>query len=186
MRFQNEVSSSIVLSLRFGGVVQYLGITGESNYRMKLNAKMSEMLEGANIPKAFSGLLSMDTSMPLSFTVVDGCVLLKDEYEKAKHVRLESFQDRTGFECFVNHRHFPYSGTRESLLSCLKHAVTLQRALAHEANDRRFLVILSVGDGCTVRFHEVRPGENWAAENLEGYAGEAVLLLPVGGTEDTK
>jgi hypothetical protein len=30
---------------------------------------------------------------------------------------------------------------------------------------------------CTVRFPQLRQGEIWVAEDLEGYAEEAVLLL---------
>jgi hypothetical protein len=150
---------------------------------MRLNAKMSEMLADANIPAAFFGLLSSDASAPPRIISVDGCVLLADQYEKAEHVRVESFPDRTGFECFVNHLHFSYSRTRESVLSCLTYAVSLQRALAQHADGRSFLVILSLGNDCTVRFHEVRKGENWVAENLERYAEDAILLLPVEGKE---
>jgi len=31
--------------------------------------------------------------------------------------------------------------------------------------------------GCTARFHQLRQGEAWIAEDLEGYADDAVLLL---------
>lgn len=35
-------------------------------------------------------------------------------------------------------------------------------------------------DSCVVRFHQCRKGEQWLADDLEGYAEEAVLVLPAG------
>jgi len=146
---------------------------------MKMNTKMSELLRRTSVPVTFADQFSLESLKLPNFTVVDGSVLLKDEYERAGHVKTTDFPDRTGFECFVNHVHLPFSGTSDSLLSCLGYAVALQRGIARLAGKRRFQVIVSVAeDGCTVRFHEVRPGENWVSEDLEGYAEEAILLVP--------
>jgi hypothetical protein len=32
-------------------------------------------------------------------------------------------------------------------------------------------------DDWTVRFHTVRSGESWVSDDLEGYGGEAVMVL---------
>jgi hypothetical protein len=47
--------------------------------------------------------------------------------------------------------------------------------------DRQFRVIVALpeDDDCTVRFHQIRPGENWSAEDLEGYKSEAILVFDV-------
>jgi hypothetical protein len=149
---------------------------------MGMNSKMSEMLRAANITTPFAHSGSLGTLTPHSFTVVEGSLLLKDEYEKAKHVKLGDFPDRTGFECFVNHVHLPYDGSRESLQSCLCYVTALQKGLTQFGEGRPFLVILSVSDGdCVVRFHQRRPPESWLADDLEGYAEEAILVLPVEG-----
>jgi hypothetical protein len=144
--------------------------------KMRMNTRMSEILKQANIAMPLSESLSSEPLTSPSFTVVDGSVLLRDEYEGAKHVKPGDLQDRTGYECFVNHVHFPLK-TRDSLLSCMTYAVAIQRGLAHWAADRQFEVIVSVADDCTVRFHEIRPGESWLAGDLETYTQEAILLL---------
>jgi hypothetical protein len=149
---------------------------------MKMNKKMFELLTRTNIPMPPTSHLGSERLKLADLTVVDGSVFLKDEYERAKHVETTDFPDKTGLECFINHVHMPFGGDRESLLSCLNYAVALQRELARLPGERRFQVIVSVAeDDCTVRFHEVRPGENWVTEDLESYAEEAILLLPVDG-----
>jgi hypothetical protein len=147
---------------------------------MRMNARMSETLKKASITVPFAGPLLSDIGASPSLVVVDGSLLLREEYEKAKHVKPDDFSDRTGFECFVNHVHFPYDGSRASLQSCLKFATALQKGLTEFGEGRRFLVIVSVSaDSCVVRFHQCRPNENWVADDLEGYSEEAILILPV-------
>ena len=145
---------------------------------MKMNEKMSGLLKDAGFPIPFDASISSDSPKELTFVTVGDSVLLKDEYNGAQHTKPTDFPDRTGYECFVNHIHLQFDGSRESLLSCLKYAVALQRQLARLPIHRRFQVIVALSEqGCTVRFHEVRPSENWVAEDLEGYSHEAVLLL---------
>ena len=148
---------------------------------MKMNAKMSDLLKQTDTRLA---VISSDASISPNFVVVEGSVLLRDEYQKAQHVNSSDFPDRTAFECFVNHVHLPYDGTRGSLQSCLHYATAVRKALTEFGADRRFLVIMSLSaDGCVVRFHQCRPKESWLSEDLEGYAEEAVLVLPVEGRE---
>jgi hypothetical protein len=145
---------------------------------MKLNQRMSALLRQADIPvKLFDDPAPATVSMPV-LVVVGEFVLLKNQYEANKHVSPADLPDKTGYECFINHVHFPFDGTGASLKSCLSYAIALQKALARIAKNRSFQVIVSVADHeCIVRFHQLRQGETWIAEDLEGYAEEAVLLL---------
>jgi hypothetical protein len=143
---------------------------------MKMNNKMYELLNSANI--LVGDELSFETLEVPEFVVAKGSVLLRDEYERALHVDTKEFPDRTGYECFINHVHFPFSGTRESLLLCLRYAFAIRNRLDQVGGRRPFLVIVSVAESsCTVRFHEVRQGESWISPNLEAYAEEAILLI---------
>lgn len=149
-----------------------------------MNTKMSERLRLADIPVPFGDSVRSKALAPPVFAVVDGSVLLKQEYERARDVKLTDFSDRTGLECFVNHLHLPFSGTKESLLSCLGYAIVLQRVLTG-LEDRKFQVVVSIIEGeCTVRFHELRPNESWIAKDLDGYASESILLLASGDADD--
>ena len=120
--------------------------------------------------------------------IFEGCVLLKEQWTRNRHhVKIPDFPDRTGFECFINHVHLPFKGTKEALTPCLQYAAALQEALIPfitEARQFRVIVSLSEDDAfpkyaCTVRFHQIRTGENWVADDLEGYKSEAILVFDV-------
>jgi hypothetical protein len=145
---------------------------------MKMNDKMLSLLEQARLswPVGRSEI-SFDLNR---FEAIHDCFLLKGEYERNQHVKITDFPDKTGFESFINHAHIPFVGTSESLASCLGYATALQAALTSAARDRRFRVIVAIADNdCTVRFHQIRPGENWISANLEGFEPEAILVFDV-------
>lgn len=145
---------------------------------MKMNHRMSALLRRASIPVPFGNSLTPGLSPTPALVIVGEFVLLKDHYEASKHIRPEDLPDKTGYECLINHVHLPFDGTNESLRSSLRYAVALQKELTRIGQGHGFQVILSVDDReCTVRFHRIRPNENWIADDLEGYAEEAVLVL---------
>jgi len=144
--------------------------------KMVMNREMSRLLERMNIRaskldqlRAFESIQTIDAG---------GCTVFPEEFERNTHVKVEDFQDRTGYECFINHLHRLYSSDRQSLIENLAFAVGLSNALGSMDGLKSFQTILSVGDGdCTVRFNECRYGENWISEDLESYREEAILLL---------
>jgi hypothetical protein len=144
-----------------------------------MNHKMSALLQRAGlrwpvVAHAIPGQLP-------ALEIFTDCVLLKNEWEPNKHVKITDCFDKTGFECFINHVHLPFAGTNESLISCLEYAATLQEALMPLTQDRQFRVIVSLpeDDDCTVRFHQIRPGEETMSEDIEGYKSEAILVFDV-------
>jgi hypothetical protein len=142
---------------------------------MKMNREMARLLVGIDLSKPEA--LPQPNSRFVFVTEGDS-VFLKEEYDGAKNVSTKDFPDRTGFESFVNHVHFPFRDDRSSLLYALGYVLALQKALHVYDPGRSFLVILSISDNkSTVRFHEARPNESWLADNLEGYKGEAILVL---------
>jgi len=147
---------------------------------MNMNSRMVELLRQRRISLPLDTIYTTANSEFLPLVEVGGSVLIKREFDRNKHLKLAGFQDRTGYEAFVNHVHFPLDDHRESLLKCLTYASNLQRELTAISAGRRFLIILSAeGTNSTVRFHQVRPNENWLSDDLEGYKEEAILLLPV-------
>jgi hypothetical protein len=145
---------------------------------MKMNQRMSALLQQADIPVPFLDDSDLRTlSMP-ALSEVGEFVLLTNNYEANKHVKPADHEDKTGYECFINHVHRPFDGTGASLKSSLNYAIALQKGLARIAKNRTFLVLVAVDHHeCTVRFHQLRQGEAWIADDLEGYADEAILLL---------
>jgi hypothetical protein len=150
----------------------------DSTMKIVMNREMSRLLERMKIRASELDQLRTLESMP---TInASGCTFFREEYERNSHVRLEDFQDKTGYECFINHLHRPYSSDRSSLDAILAFVVGLSKALASTDGLKRFLTILSIGEGeedCTVRFHECRPGESWISGDLESYTEEAILLV---------
>ncbi len=151
---------------------------------MKMNRKMSSLLQKGAV-RWPTPLTAIPSELP-RLEIVHDCALLASEYERNKHVKVADFPDKTGFENFINHVHLPFAGTNDSLISCLEYAATLQAALMPLTHERQFRVIVSLSDdapsarfACTVRFHQIRPGESWISENLEGYESEAILVFDV-------
>ena len=144
---------------------------------MKMNTRMSQLLTRLNVPLAPNNLPTFAKPELPELIVVDGSVLFKREFEQAKGAAVSDFPDRTGFEAFVNNFHRPYDKTSESLQTSLYFATKLRNRLA-EIKEHQFVVILSVSEGdCVVRFHQLRQGENWLADDLETYTEEGILVF---------
>ena len=151
---------------------------------MKMNSEMSVLMERLAVrwPPTPSALA---TDTP-ELEVFEDCVLLKNEFARNRHVKIPELPDKTGFECFINHVHLPFRSTKKSLVSCLSHAVAIETALTPLAQNRQFRVIVGISENdsspefsCTIRFHQIRSGEEWVADDLEGYESEAVLVFDV-------
>lgn len=147
-----------------------------------MNNKMFVLLQKAGIRWP---MMAHTISGPLpTMEIFDDCVLLKNQWEPNKqHVKITDLPDKTGFECFINHVHFPFDGSNKNFISCLEYAMTIQEALVPLTIDRQFRVIVALpedeDDDCTIRFHQIRPDENWITEDLEGYKSEAILVFDV-------
>lgn len=151
-----------------------------------MNSRMADALtaKGIALPQDF-GLAASKYELPI-LTSVDGSILLKNEFDKTKHAKLADFPDRTGYEAFINHVHFLAGDSKESLLGSLRYVLDLQDELMKIGSGRRFLIVMSQrNDGCVIRFHEIRAGESWISDNLEGYEEEGILVLPVESSRST-
>jgi hypothetical protein len=109
-----------------------------------------------------------------------GCWFLEPLRNGAMSSSLSQFPDRTGFECFVNHVHIGDFVDGELDASILH----LQGLLLAEQLERKlkpvgaFRIIVSCDEtDCAVRFHKLRPGEQWVLDDLETYREEALLIL---------
>jgi hypothetical protein len=121
----------------------------------RMNKKMSALLQSAGFRWPLEALI-VPRPLP-ALEIFEDCVLLKDQWDPNKHVKIADCFDKTGFECFINHVHFPFDETNQTLISCLEYAATLQETLM-PLTGRQFRVIVSLSDdgsrkfACTVRF----------------------------------
>src|ERR1700694_3874538 len=140
-----------------------------------MNNKMSALLQRVGLSSPMGA--SANAGQLPTLEIFEDCVLLKNQWDPNKqHVKITDLSDKTGFGCFINHVRLPFDGTNASLISCLEFSSTLQEALMPLTGDWQFRVIVSLSEdhefpesACTVRLHKIRPGENWIAEDLEGY-----------------
>jgi len=119
-------------------------------------------------------------------TEIGESVFLADELALSTHVSPKDFEDRTGYECFVNHVHLPCRSGKRSLLSTLNYLANLKRSLEEFCPHGVFLIIASFSDGeCAVRFHRFRQNEKWLADDLEGYKLEKILEIRTNGVPNS-
>src|SRR5437016_8044943 len=115
-----------------------------------------------------------------------GCFLLRG-FVSNPHLSPVDFPDETGLECSANKLRMEAMLDARLVSSCplllLTAGLLTARALSRELSHHpaRFNVILSYdGDCCAVRFHKIRAGQRWLAEDLEGYVDEGVLVFEAG------
>jgi hypothetical protein len=118
------------------------------------------------------------------FTDLGGAIVFTAMSDIAENVKPENFPDLTGFECFVNHIHVedqldgPVLDQTALLRLGIAFALATERQLRSTFPGKPFIVIVAAtAHGCGVRFHLVRPGEEWLASDLDGYEEEAILVL---------
>lgn len=116
---------------------------------------------------------------------VAGCYFLKAYYRPHYTATPEQLVDRTGLECFVNKLHIDAFAETSWLPIAVNFAFRILERLNSEHPQAAFCFIVSLNDAsdpdcfpsCTARFHCIRPGETWVAEDLNGYKLEAVLTI---------
>ena len=154
---------------------------------MKTNQRMEALYQqvrqdSLDDPKALSQKLQTLLASPLAEE--EGCLFLAQLRARVPTVKLADFQNRTAFECYVNHIHVEdYSENGGFLpLPMLGYGMAVAQALrdrlAKEEPDKHFHVIVNFdGDHCDVRFHTVRLDEEWISPDLEDYPQEALAVL---------
>ncbi len=154
---------------------------------MKTNQRMEALYQqvrqdNLDDPKALSQKLQAVLDAPLMEE--EECVFLAPLRARVPTVKLADFQNRTAFECYVNHIHVEdYSENGGFLpLPMLGYGMAVAQALrdrlAKEKPGKHFHVIVNFdGEHCDVRFHTVRPDEEWIGPDLEEYPQEALAVL---------
>jgi len=117
------------------------------------------------------------------FVEEEGGVFLARLRQEAPVQRLD-FPDRTAYECFVNHVHLEDYLENGGLppLQLLGRAIAFARELLQRLSRlygvKEFRVIVaSDGHTATVRFHTIRPDEQWVSKGVEGFREEVFAIL---------
>jgi hypothetical protein len=141
-------------------------------------ANPSDFAKGEKLSEKLWQLLAQ------GFTGFGGAIVFTAMRNIAENVKPENFPDLTGFECFVNHIHVedqldnPIPTQTALLKQGIAFALATESRIRSTFPGKPFKVIVAANQsGCGVRFHLVRPGEEWLASDLDGYGEEAILVL---------
>lgn len=99
------------------------------------------------------------------------------------NVSLNDFEDRTGYECFINSIHIDDYAESNWLGNALQLSQRLLECWFGSQNSESLQVILSCGEfGAMVKAHVIRAGEIWLDDDLDSY-DEPVLVATSDGAE---
>jgi hypothetical protein len=116
-----------------------------------------------------------------------GGVFLLSGAMRKRPLHASEFPDATKLECSANRLRMESMVAPRLARACplllLTAGLMTARAMAVELTrfQGRFNVILSYdGDSCAVRFHKIRAGERWLADDLDDTYAEGVLVFEAG------
>lgn len=154
---------------------------------IRANARMQRLIDAlasAALPPVSGRLLR---HLDEGVVEREGCVLLSALAAEAPSFDARRERHRTFHECRVNHLRFAAEPDGErALATALTFAGQLVEMLERCGAAGPFRVILTQAaaeGGCTLRFHRLRPGEDWLADGIEEEQEAAVMLLDCAGSD---
>jgi hypothetical protein len=145
---------------------------------IRMNGRFLDFLNSQHCPKQVSSLEpKLARIIDAGFTVVDGCFLLTALADVTTNATEDSFPDKTGYECFINHIHIEDHVTENFFAE----SVVFTSALLRKWNDTNceghLVVIAALGiDEGTIRCHLKRSNESWLANDLDRFE-QAILEI---------
>lgn len=150
-----------------------------------MNQRMRDLLaRGADlteiyVPSPFQLLVAG------GFKDVQGCIFFRELFHHDALTALAMHHDMTGYECAVNAIHLEDYLEKGMAREAPALAATAMKCIDWLAERLRkfavgpFKIIVSIDRrSCTLRFHKVRDGESWLADDIEGYE-EAVAVSDI-------
>ena len=153
---------------------------------MRLNRRMQRYLDDLRSRRVDAAPLVPGRPPDVEIVEAGGCFLL-GRFARKPHLHVADFRDETGLECSANK--LPMAGLVDPRLSAaaplllLTAGLLTAQAVSQQLAQRPgiFNVIVSYdGESCAVRFHRLRAGQRWLAEDLEDYVDEGVLVVEAG------
>jgi len=136
---------------------------------MILNESMSDLIRnGVNFDRPISTEIS--GILFDGFLIKDGCYFFSRLLEKVVGVKLEDFQDRTGYECFVNSFHVEDYDDIDPVSQAIIFIAKVFEVWCGNYYSIDLRAIMSCDDlSVVVKFHVDREAEEWLAGSLEDY-----------------
>ena len=145
---------------------------------MTTNRPMKELLAGCDVERAELAP-ALRAVLDEGLVQIDGCLLLTSQSKLVSRRVRDQLPDKTGFECFVNHLHLEQD-VKIAGRPLVEQAIVFGRELqaaARKLGIEEQLAYIVAGDSkeMSIRFHVLRPGEQWLSADIEQYE-EAVGL----------
>lgn len=148
------------------------------------------MLEyNSAMAKALSGLRSIGC-LPADLALIaeggfyekEGCEFLCHFKGVHTNVNIDSFEDRTGYECFINSIHVDDFVEEQWLGTALQFIIRLLDSWSRVPRTETLQIVLTSNElGATVKAHILRHGESWVSDDLEGYENPVLMAAFNGG-----
>lgn len=112
------------------------------------------------------------------FSNIDGCWFFAKMYEKQIHIKRNDFDDRTGYECFINSFHVDDLVKRNCLGQTILFAHRLLKMWSKLDNNLKIIIIIGETNyGFNFRFHIYRSNEKWIDETKMQNIKEGILII---------
>ncbi|WP_145524684.1 hypothetical protein [Yersinia rohdei] len=141
---------------------------------MNANLKMMSELSSVNIDDIFL-TDELNEIIDKGFVNKDGCVFLAALEKMQTNVYLTNFEDKIGFECFINSFHIDdYVANRYLDYACLFCNQILRLWIRGNSFEKLNAIISLDEFGAAIKFHIKRHNISWLADDLNKYE-EAIL-----------
>jgi hypothetical protein len=143
---------------------------------VKVNQKMRSELE-KTLPQVTELPQELSEILKMGLCVVDDCVFLLSLLSIDTNAELHDFPDRTGYECFINSIHIDDYVTCDYLESACVFARELYliwRGFGALGGVR--FMVMKDEFGVLIKFHKVRSGESFFADDLELYEDASMVF----------
>lgn len=150
---------------------------------LKYNSAMAMALSGLRV----IGCLPADLASIADggFYEKEGCEFLCYFKDMRTNVDLGSFEDKTGYECFINSIHIDDYVEVQWLGTALQFVDRLLGSWVRLPRSEILQVVLTSDElGATVKAHILRHGESWVSDDLEGY--ESPVLVAAFNGDDLR
>lgn len=111
------------------------------------------------------------------FYMKDGCFFLTELEKRKTNATLSNFQDKTGYECFINSLHIDdYVQDHYLEYSCL-FVNEIFNSWKKSGLEKAIVAIVSIDElGAVVKIHLARNNEKWLGDDLDLYE-EAIFTI---------
>lgn len=142
---------------------------------MKINNPMRELLKEVDLEVSLNS--SLQDIVGHGFEDKEDCYFMAALFRGSTNVTRDSFQDATGYECFINSLHIEDYGSEDPLSQAIKFVEKIFYIWnIHQKNIVLAAIISSDEFSVVTKFHVKRAGENWINEDVNNYEDPIMFI----------